>query len=728
MLKFKNQDAYEARFRALQIVDERAAVKSVNGVLPDDAGAITLTPADINAVSVEDVANIRGAFRINVTYSGGVFSADKTFDEIKAAYDAGQQPYVVQTGGDAGVVYTFAVFTSQFVSFERYLIFGDTLKTVRLRIFPHTLENGSNIDRQTEAFDVASTGLPGAVRYDITQALSDTEKAQARANIGAGTSNFDGQYSSLTGQPTIPTKTSDLTNDSGFGTYSKPAGGIPKADLAEAVQTSLGKADTALQTHQSLTAYRTAAAQDVIDAGKQDKLIAGEGITIAADGKTISSSGKVSSVNGQTGDVVLDADAVGAQRPLIAGSGIAIIPSDNGDIIQSNALGSCGNGLVSFVNNGVSIAQFTLNQTQNCEIDVNDLTEHLHNKFVDLETSDNRLAASLSNNYRTAAAQDVIDNTKLTDAPTDGKAYARKNGSWSEVAVVDVGVESVNGKAGVVTLNATEIPSTKLVPTDTISFLIDGAFDESLVELTRNGASASANDFISAINSGATVTVSLHDQGNPKVTFDDRPVKYKITGDTLSLCFIAEKGHTYTPAIYVLSGTTSGTTVSTLVEHNFTDSFYQENYVSANDLPVQAPLTVEEYLEELESSIATLQTKSITDTGGYFHTDTVEGALQEIGAELAGINTLLGSGIQISFTIDGDPFSAVSGETWKEWIGGYSRVISEISGLTLYCFSDDGIIFADEAGVNALGLNDVWVHGNETIVSGATYAIIPCGG
>ena len=119
---------------------------------------------------------------------------------------------------------------------------------------------------------------------------------------------------------------------------------------------------------------------------------------------------------------------------------------------------------------------------------------------------------------------------------------------------------------------------------------------------------------------------------------------------------------------------------------------------------------------------------SITDSGGYFTSDTVEGALQEIGAELAGVNTLLGSGIQISFTIDGDPFSAVSGETWKEWIGGYSRVISEISGLTLYCFSDDGIIFADEAGVNALGLNDVWVHGNETIVSGATYAIIPCGG
>ena len=77
----------------------------------------------------------------------------------------------------------------------------------------------------------------------------------------------------------IPSKTSDLTNDSGYvnasgaasaapvqsvngktgtvvlnasdvgaGTYSKPSTGIPASDMSSAVQTSLGKADTALQT------------------------------------------------------------------------------------------------------------------------------------------------------------------------------------------------------------------------------------------------------------------------------------------------------------------------------------------------------------------------------------------------------------------------------------------------------------------------------------------------
>lgn len=57
--------------------------------------------------------------------------------------------------------------------------------------------------------------------------------------------------------------------------YTKPAGGIPKTDLASGVQASLDKADSALQQHQSLAAYRTAAAQDAIDEA-QDAAIAGK--------------------------------------------------------------------------------------------------------------------------------------------------------------------------------------------------------------------------------------------------------------------------------------------------------------------------------------------------------------------------------------------------------------------------------------------------------------------
>ena len=91
-----------------------------------------------------------------------------------------------------------------------------------------------------------------AVSTVASQGLTDTEKSNARANIGAGTSSFSGSYNDLTNKPTIPTvnnatltiqkngtnvqtftanqstnatanitvptKTSDLTNDSGYTT------------------------------------------------------------------------------------------------------------------------------------------------------------------------------------------------------------------------------------------------------------------------------------------------------------------------------------------------------------------------------------------------------------------------------------------------------------------------------------------------------------------------------
>ena len=124
-----------------------------------------------------------------------------------------------------------------------------------------------------------------------------------------------------------------------------------------------------------------------------------------------------------------------------------------------------------------------------------------------------------------------------------------------------------------------------------------------------------------------------------------------------------------------------------------------------------------------------LQTKSITDSGGHFTTDTVEGALQEIGAELAGINTLLGSGIQISFTIDdggsnSETFSVVSGTTWAEWIGTGRLIFND--GLVLYIY---GGVVATEAGVYAVSLDgSTAVSGGDEIVSGATYTIINWGG
>ena len=112
--------------------------------------------------------------------------------------------------------------------------------------------------------------------------ISGIVSSKGTQTMSAG-SSFSGSYNDLTDKPTIPDAVTEGTVSGwGFtkntGTYSKPTGGIPKTDLAAAVQTSLGKADTALQQHQSLSAYRTASAQDTIDNKKVNK-VTGKGLS-----------------------------------------------------------------------------------------------------------------------------------------------------------------------------------------------------------------------------------------------------------------------------------------------------------------------------------------------------------------------------------------------------------------------------------------------------------------
>lgn len=114
-------------------------------------------------------------------------------------------------------------------------------------------------------------------------------------------------------KPTIPSAVTESTvSEWGFtkntGTYSKPSGGIPKSDLTSDVQASLGKADTALQSHQDIS-------------GKQDKLVSGTNIK-TINNTSILGSGNIS-ITGNSGTIT----GVSANGTSIATSGVANIPS-----------------------------------------------------------------------------------------------------------------------------------------------------------------------------------------------------------------------------------------------------------------------------------------------------------------------------------------------------------------------------------------------------------------
>ena len=136
--------------------------------------------------------------------------------------------------------------------------------------------SGWGFTKNTGTYSKPTGGIPKTDLAPAVQAVID--KADALALVAES-----GSYNDLADKPTIPDAVTEGTVSGwGFtkntGTYSKPTGGIPKTDLASAVQTSLGKADSALQSHQSLAAYRTASAQDTIDKGKVDK-VTGKGLS-----------------------------------------------------------------------------------------------------------------------------------------------------------------------------------------------------------------------------------------------------------------------------------------------------------------------------------------------------------------------------------------------------------------------------------------------------------------
>lgn len=148
------------------------------------------------------------------------------------------------------------------------------------------------------------------------QSLSDAQKAQARTNIGAGTSSFSGDYGDLSNKPTIPSKTSDLTNDSGF----IDAAGAPVQSVDGA--TGVVTTNAVKVVTQTLTEAQKGVARANIGAGTSSfsgdygdltnkPIIPTKTSDLTNDSGFITSA-PVNSVNGKTGAVELAASDVGA--------------------------------------------------------------------------------------------------------------------------------------------------------------------------------------------------------------------------------------------------------------------------------------------------------------------------------------------------------------------------------------------------------------------------------
>lgn len=215
-------------------------------------------------------------------------------------------------------------------------------------------------------------------------AITSSNKLSASLVSGLSTVATSGSYNDLSNKPTIPAEVTESTVSGwGFtkntGTYSKPSTGIPKTDLASSVQTSLGKADTALQSISSsdvttalgYTPYNstnpngytsntgtitgvkmngsTVASSGVADlgtvitahqdiSGKQDILVSGTNIK-TINNQSILGSGNITIESGGTIDIVMSNSSTNAVQNRIIKSYVDNMVGDIETILESLDIG-----------------------------------------------------------------------------------------------------------------------------------------------------------------------------------------------------------------------------------------------------------------------------------------------------------------------------------------------------------------------------------------------------
>ena len=181
-----------------------------------------------------DISSEGKMFEINVAFGVEtlyLYKSDRTYEETVEAFDAGQIPYVLYDSN----VYRLASFDGTTFEFEYFVQGEDSLMRECLSFY--------HLDSMTMKSTTLRTGC------SVTQL--DMQRWDNK-------SDFSGLYNDLEGKPTIPTKTSQLVNDSGFLTqnqdlsaYAKTANHYTKTESDNKYQPK----GNYLTEHQDLTVY-----------------------------------------------------------------------------------------------------------------------------------------------------------------------------------------------------------------------------------------------------------------------------------------------------------------------------------------------------------------------------------------------------------------------------------------------------------------------------------------
>ena len=355
-------------------------------------------------------------------------------------------------------------------------------KTVDIPTKTSQLNNDSGYitanDVPVKSVDGATGDVVTNAVKTTTQTLTDAQKQQARTNIGAGTSSFDGDYNSLVNKPTIPTKTSQLTNDSGFITDAALTGYAKTTDIptktsqlendsyyitaSEAPVTSVNSKIGAVQLNASdvgalpnTTVIPTKTSQLDNDSGFITELpIASTtqlgGVKVGA-GLSVTENGVLSATGGGTADAV-EWNNVLDKPTTIGGYGITDAKIENGTITLGNkTITPLTSAPVTSVNSKTGAVVLGASDVGALPADtviptVNDATLTIRRKSIDVGS------------FTANSANDVnIDINVPTDQSDIGLGNVDNVKHYSATNPPPYPVTSVNGKTGAITIH--EVPT-----------------------------------------------------------------------------------------------------------------------------------------------------------------------------------------------------------------------------------------------------------------------------
>lgn len=377
------------------------------------------------------------------------------------------------------------------------------------------LTNGAGYITASQVPVKSVDGSTGAVVTNAVkttaQALTDTQKQQVRLNIGAGTSSFDGDYNSLSNAPSIPTSTSEITNDSGYITSEDvPVKSVN--DKTGAVQLSAD--DVGALPDTTVIPVVNDATLDV----QRNGTSVGTFTANASENKTINIS------------VPTQASDIGALPDTTS------IPSKTSDLTNDSGYITSAQAPVQSVNNKTGAVTLTQDDIASGATYVqthNDFTDELKTQISTNQTDIESLEASVAGKQDTiTGAATTITNSDLTKSRalvsnTNGKVAVSSvtstelgylEGVTSNIQtqlnkkLESAPVTSVNGKTGAVSLTASDVgalPSDTSIPSKTSELTNDSGYITSAGAPVQSVNTKTGSVVLSASDVGAVSTSNI---------------------------------------------------------------------------------------------------------------------------------------------------------------------------------------------------------------------------